>query len=45
MINEFLQLVTTVDIYRYGEFAFGNQSAIEEYALLPMCGMGDEEEE
>ena len=45
MINEFLQLATTIDIYRYGEFAFGNQSATEEHALLPMCGMEDEEEE
>lgn len=44
MINEFLQLATTIDIYRYGEFAFGNQSAVEEYTLLPMCGMDNNEE-
>ncbi len=44
MINEFLQLATTIDIYRYGEFAFGNQSAVEEYTLLPMCNITEDEE-
>lgn len=43
MINEFVQLATAVDICRYGEFAFGNQSAVEEFSLFPRCDTEDEE--
>ena len=43
MINEFLILATTDDIFRYGDFEYGNQVVIEEYNLLPMCGFQNRE--
>ena len=41
IINEFLLLATTPDIYRYGEFEYGNQTFMEMHMLLPMCGLED----
>ena len=39
IINEFMRLAKELDIFRYGDFVYGNQAAVEEYTLLPMCGM------